>query len=89
MIVSRTMFEAAMNVVWSEIEYQNNLERRTDNEAKDVAGFLTLGRRYLRLAENDWADNAGPDKAIHQLRKLAAIFVRAMVYCGMLKRSKP
>ena len=95
--VSREEFDKAVEAVWSEIEYQNKLPRRSDaDEAKDVPGFCTLTRVYLSRVESDWADNPatyfnGVDRAqvpqaIDGLRKLAAIAVRAMVYNGILKR---
>ena len=86
-LVTREEFNEAVEAVWSEIEYQNNLPRRTDDEAKEPAGFFTLGRRYIRLGEDLWADNAGTEPCLPSLRKLAAIFVRGMVYCGVRKRT--
>ena len=84
--------ETVFDAIRTELKYQNELPIRTDDEAKDVAGFATLARRYLRKLEDNWADNPGtlqPDgsiqveKALHDLRKMAAIFVRAMVYNGV------
>lgn len=77
----------AMAAVMDEVAYQNNLERRTDDEAKDVPGFLTLLRVYLRKAEDVWANNPGPERALHEMRKLAAIAVRGMAYCGVRGRN--
>ena len=78
----------AAEAVWSEIEYQNSLARRTDaDEAKDMPGFLTLLRRYQRKVEDIWADNPGPvEEAEHGMRKLAAICVRAMIYTKVRHR---
>ena len=88
-IVTEGPFYRAMQAVWGEIEHQNALSRITyDGEAKDVPGFLTLGRRYMARAEAAWADGKGDDAALHELRKLAAIFVRAMVYCGTRSREE-
>ncbi len=95
-IISREEFLEACEAVWTEIEYQNNLPRRTDDEAKDVPGFLTLMRCYLRKAEDEWADNPGVmqhdgqvqvESALNRLRSLAAIAVRAMIYNGFYHRS--
>lgn len=91
--INREEFDLACEAVWSEIQYQDNLPRRTDDEAKDVPGFLTLGRRYLRKVEDDWADNPGEGEpaqvpaALNGLRKLAAIFIRGMVYTKILRRA--
>ena len=87
MIVTRADFDQAVEAVWEEIIYQNNLPRRTeDSEATSPASFATLGRVYLRRLEDAWADNAGDEKALPDLRKLSAIFIRAMVYCGVRRR---
>ena len=89
MIVDEGQFYKAMQAVWGEINHQNALPRRTyESEAKDVPGFLTLGRRYMARAEAAWADEEGNEAALHELRKLAAIFVRAMVYCGTRSRQE-
>lgn len=85
--VTRTEFDEAAEAVWQEIQYQNNLARRTDDsEAKDVPGFLTLFRRYERKAEAAWSDEVGNEAALHMVRKLAGIAIRAMVYCGVRGR---
>ena len=100
-VISRFEFDQAVEALWEELQYQDGLPRRTDDEAKDVPGFLTLGRRYQRAAENAWADNPGEyvseaamsnpsgiavPAALHGLRKLAAIYVRGMIYCGIVRR---
>jgi len=87
--VTREQFMEACEAVWSEIEYQNSLERRTGDEAKEPAGFFTLGHVYLNRGEALWADNAGTEACLPSLRKLAAIFVRGMVYCGITYRETP
>lgn len=76
----------AIDAIKGEIEYQDRLARRTPDEALDVPGFLTLARRYLRRAEDAWADNTGSEESLHEVRKLAAIMVRSMVYCGVRHR---
>ncbi len=84
--IDRAEFDKAVEAVWTEIEYQNSLSRRTDKEALDTPGFLSLGDRYLRKAQDEWADNEGDAAGPHNLRKLAAIFVRGMLYVGIVKR---
>ncbi len=85
--VTRDQFDSVMEVVWSEITYQNSLPRRTaDGEAKDIPGFLTLGRRYMSKAEAAWADSLNSERASSEIRKLAAIFVRALVYTDAFYR---
>lgn len=95
MKITREQFDRAAEALWSEIDYQNTLPRRTDQEessdptgeASDVPGFLTLGRRYERKVEDEWADTKAPvEGALHGLRKIAAIYMRAMIYCGVRVR---
>jgi hypothetical protein len=87
MIVTREEFNAAAEALWGEIEYQNSLDRRTEEgEAKDPAAFATLGRVYLRRLEDTWADSTGNEETLPFLRKVAAIFVRAMIYNGVRYR---
>jgi predicted neutral ceramidase superfamily lipid hydrolase len=80
--------DEVVDALVSEIDYQNHLSRRTDDEAKDVPGFLTLLRVYLRKAEDAFAMNAGNEEALHELRKVTAIGVRAMMYCGSRRREE-
>lgn len=93
--VTREEFDAACEAVWTEIEYQNNLPKRTPDEAKDIPGFLTLLRRYIRKIEEVWSDNPAVEQpdgtwtvvdAEHGLRKLAGIAIRAMIYNHIRRR---
>lgn len=84
--VTREQFDAACEAVWTELQYQDALPRRTADEAADPQGFATLGRVYLRRLEDAWADHPGTGPALPVLRKLAAIFLRGMVYCGITRR---
>jgi hypothetical protein len=95
-LVTRREFDEACEAVWTEIKYQNELPRRTEDEARDVPGFLTLLRRYIRKTENAWADNPGVPqseglvqvpKALDGLRKVAAVAMRGMIYNGVRNRS--
>lgn len=88
--VTREEFDCAMEALWSEIEYQNSLPRRTDDEAKEIPGFLTLLRRYTRKTEDNWADLPGPVKSAEEgLRKIAAIALRGMIYTRIWPRIVP
>jgi hypothetical protein len=85
--MTREQFNEVCEAIWTEIEYQNNLPRRTeDSEAKDVQGYATLTRVYLRKLEEAWADNMGDEAALPFLRKLAAINARGMGHCGIRHR---
>jgi hypothetical protein len=95
--VTREQFNAACDAVWTEIEYQNSLPIRTEDEANSVASFLTLIRCYARRVEDAWTFNPGTVQedgkvqvtdALHGLRKLAAIAVRSMIYNGIRSRVK-
>jgi hypothetical protein len=81
--VTRVEFDRAVEAVWAEIEYQNNLPRRSEDEADDPPGFFTLGRVYLRRGEDAWSYNTGTEACLPSLRELAAIFIRGMIYCGV------
>jgi hypothetical protein len=86
-IVSREEFNIAVDAVWSEIEYQNSLAIRTDeDEALTPPGFFTLLNVYLRKGEVAWTDNAGTEPCLPFLRKLAGIAIRGMIYCGIRYR---
>lgn len=93
--VTRAQFLRAADAVWEELAYQDNLPRRTEDEALSIPAFLSLLRRYIRKAEDDWADRPGvsqPDgtiqvsEALDGLRKIAAIGLRAMIYNGTRRR---
>lgn len=95
-VVSREQFDAVCEAIWSELQYQNDLPIRTADEAKDVAGFLTLLRGYTWEVEQTWRKSPGtlqPDgqvqveEALHGFRKLAGICARAMIYNGIRARS--
>ena len=91
-MISKGEFDEACEALWGELMYQDRLSRRTADEAKDVPGFLTLIRVYVRKAEDYWASRPGTgepaqvEEALHGLRKIAAIAIRAMVYNGILQR---
>lgn len=88
--VKRDEFDRACEALWGEIEYQNHLPRRTnDSEATDVPGFLTLGQVYHDKTMVDWSAHVGDERALQGLRKLAAIYLRSMIYCGIRDRLEP
>lgn len=93
--VSRQEFDIAVEALWSEIEYQNSLPRRTEDEAQQIPAFCTMLRQYTARCEVDWMDNPGtvqPDgevqveDALHGLRKVATIALRGMIYNGIRNR---
>jgi hypothetical protein len=95
--VTREEFDDACEALWTELRYQDSLTRRTDDEAKSVGSFLSILRRYTRRCEDDYSDNPGIEqrdgqvqvsKALHGLRKLSAIALRAMIYNGIRQRGE-
>ena len=93
--VTRGEFEEAMEAVWSEIQYQNSLPRRTDDEAKSIPSFCKMGEIYSDRAAVAWNDQQADEEsgqvedALHAVRKCAAIYLRGMVYCGVRYRKDP
>jgi hypothetical protein len=93
--VTRDQFDAAVEALWSEIEYQNALPRRTEDEATEIPSFCTMLRQYTQRCEVAWMDQPGTEQhdgrvqvsdALHGLRKIAAIAVRGMIYNGIRAR---
>lgn len=60
---------------------------RTDKEDHGVAGQLVTLSRYVRKAEDAWADNPGNRAALDELRKCAAIAIRALILYGCPPRT--
>lgn len=86
-IVTREEFDKAVEAIWTEIEYQNKLPRRTEDEATEHGSFVSLSNVYVRRLEESWADNPGVVPLVtHSVRKIAAIWIRCMIYNGILKR---
>ena len=94
--ITREEFDKAVEAIWSEIEYRNDLERRTDeDEAKDIAGFCTMLRHMLTKCEQDWYNwkaSEQPDgqmqvtQCLDWMRKLAAAAATSMIYNGIKER---
>ncbi len=93
--VTRGEFDQAVEAVWTEIQYQNRLPRRGEDEASQVPAFCVLLRQYVYQCEADWAFQAATEQpdgqlqcaaALHGLRKLAGIAVRGMIYNGVRDR---
>ena len=92
--MTREAFDQICDVVWTEMVYQPG--NRIGDEAIDVPGFATLLRRHLRKVEDSWADGMGElqedesvqvPEALHGLRKIAAIAIRAMYFNGVRSRN--
>ena len=61
---------------------------RTDEEDHGVAGQLVTLDVYTRKALDSWANNAGDEESLGQLRKVASIAVRALVLYGCPRRMR-
>ncbi|TDW20423.1 hypothetical protein EV128_12553 [Rhizobium azibense] len=85
-IVTREEFDQAVEAIWGELEYQNELRRRTKDEANNIPGFTSLMNVYVRKTEEDFAMLPTNEPALHGLRKMAGIAIRGMVYCGVRRR---
>ena len=77
-----------LDALQGELNYQYEM---SDNDRADyidngVAGQLVTLDTYLRKAQDDWTLNAGDEKSLHQIRKLAATAIRTMVQYGITNR---
>lgn len=85
--VSREAFDRAVEAVWSEIQYQNELPRRTDSgEAHGIAGYASLIDKCNRDMVDTWYAEKGEDRCLHNIRKTAASAIRGMIFCGVRPR---
>ena len=94
--VTREELNDVVEALWSELDYQNKLDRRAEDEGTNIPGFLTLADVYLRKTADAWAKSPAveqPDgsfqvsEAQDGIRKVAAIMIRAMVYNGAKMRT--
>ncbi len=72
-----------------EILYAKNLgpDRVESHERPHPTGdYLTMLTTYLRKAQDAWTLNAGDEKALHEVRKIAAIAIRCMSDNGVTSR---
>lgn len=72
----------------SELEYQNLIaEQWADSEDNGVAGQILTLEEYTQEARKSWVRNSGEQEALKNLRKCAAIAIRALINYGALNRS--
>lgn len=68
----------------SERAYQDQIIETDPNRCDlngpehSVGDYLTMLATYLRKAQDDWTLNAGVEKSLHQIRKIAGIAVHCM-----------
>lgn len=73
----------AFAAIEQERRYQDDMwPEAREESAYSVEGFQLIFGRYLRQAVDAWVDNAGDERALDVVRKLAAIAVRCMEING-------
>lgn len=77
-----------VRLIQEELSYQDSMAGtdRANTGDNGVAGQLVILERYTRKAVDAWTDNAGDENALHELRKVAAIAIRALVCYGCPRR---
>lgn len=77
-----------IDAINGELKYQATLpeQGRSDSLDHGVEGRLLTLDVYTRKAIEAWVENPGTDEALHGLRKVAAIAVRALEQYGCPRR---
>lgn len=83
--------QEVITAINEELVYTSRLHKlgRADQEDYGVEGQLITLATYTRKAQDAWVNNAGPQPSLHELRKVAAIAIRALLLCGCPRRWKP
>jgi hypothetical protein len=83
-----TMTPEVIEAINEELAYQSTLKGSGRADARDhgVEGQLVTLATYVRKAEDAWTLSAGDEPALDQLRKVAAIAVRALIQYGCPRR---
>jgi len=84
------MSEAVISAINEELTYQSTLSRsgRADTLEHGVEGQLVTLQVYTQKAMEAWVMNAGDNAALDNLRKVAAIAIRALEQYGCPRRVK-
>jgi phosphopantothenate synthetase len=71
-----------------ELEYTETLQAQGRADANDygVSGQLTTLATYFRRAQDAWTMNPGNEPCLDELRKVAAIAIRALIRHGCPRR---
>lgn len=71
-----------------ELAYTAGLQTqgRADSVDYGVEGQLVTLSTYTRKAIDAWTNNAGNEQSLHELRKVAAIAIRALLTAGCPRR---
>ena len=80
--------EEVIQAINEELEYQNKMAGtpRATYEDNGVAGQVLSLQTYARKANDAWTLNDGNYEALDELRKCAAIAIRALVRFGCPRR---
>lgn len=82
------MTQEVVDCINLELEYQNQMvgTDRADTKDHGLPGQILTLQTYARRANDAWTNNGGEMQALHEIRKCAAIAVRAMVRFGCVNR---
>ena len=77
-----------IDAINGELRYTESLQDlgRADGEDYGIAGQLVVLSTYTRRAIDAWSNNKGEDKTREELRKVAAIALRALIQSGVIPR---
>lgn len=67
--------------------FQNRKWGTVKEHPHEVGGWLTILRKHLSDAENEWSSKRGDIGALEEVRKIAAIAFACMENCGVIERS--
>lgn len=85
------MTEEVTDAINGELSYQSSIcnSDRADIKDNGLAGQLVTLGTYADKARDAWTLNKGEEAALHELRKVAAISIRALERFGCPVREKP
>ena len=77
-----------------ERDYQDSFISNTDNNRSEgiphqVAGYVVMINHYVQKLNQAWTENAGCEKALDVVRKIAGIAVHCMEDYGAPERKLP
>jgi len=81
--------ERAYTAIGNELHYQEARAKRDNWDHKNVPsveGEILMIEEYVAKARAAYTNNAGNEQALHELRKVAAMCVRAMINHGAYER---
>lgn len=75
--------EEVYSIIDGEREYQ---EYKWKGHRHEVGAYITILQNYVDKSRHAWTDNNGDEKALEEIRKIAAIAVSCMEEHGVNKR---